>query len=155
VKRPLASVTGRALEDTEVQLTEVTDETEQMRPAIRLIRSDSHLAEAPGAPVDEHGRPKPDPRPWLRWRSQRKQRPWCDTDLFGVSGLELLDRLELPTPCAARVSSLRRLIEDVSRSPESGRSWARCLSPRWRRHPVPRRRAAGLPWPALGALDTA
>ena len=35
------------------------------------------------------------------------------TDLFGVSGTELLDRLELPGPYAARVSSLRRLIDDV------------------------------------------
>jgi transposase len=39
------------------------------------------------------------------------------TDLFGVGGLELLDRLQdlqaLPTPYASRVSSLRRLIEDL------------------------------------------
>jgi Transposase len=39
------------------------------------------------------------------------------TDLFGVGGLELLDRLatqrRLPTPYASRVSSLRRLIEDL------------------------------------------
>jgi transposase len=39
------------------------------------------------------------------------------TDLFGVSGLELLDRLvdqdRLPTPYAARVRSLRRLIDDL------------------------------------------
>ena len=35
------------------------------------------------------------------------------TDLFGVAGTELLDRLELATPYAARVASLRRLIEDL------------------------------------------
>jgi len=35
------------------------------------------------------------------------------TDLFGVSGLELLDRLDLPAPYAARVGSLRRLLDDL------------------------------------------
>lgn len=35
------------------------------------------------------------------------------TDLFGVAGTELLDRLELPAPYAARVSSLRRLMDDL------------------------------------------
>ena len=37
------------------------------------------------------------------------------TDLFGVAGNDLLDRLRLrlPTPYAARVSSLRRLLEDL------------------------------------------
>lgn len=35
------------------------------------------------------------------------------TDLFGVSGTELLDSLELPSVYAARVTSLRRLITDV------------------------------------------
>jgi transposase len=35
------------------------------------------------------------------------------TDLFGVAGADLLDRLELPTPYAARVASLRRLIDDL------------------------------------------
>ncbi len=39
------------------------------------------------------------------------------TDLFGVGGLELLDRLQerqqLPTPYTSRISSLRRLIEDL------------------------------------------
>jgi transposase len=35
------------------------------------------------------------------------------TDLFGVSGLELLDRLELAAPYAARVASLRRLLDDL------------------------------------------
>jgi transposase len=33
------------------------------------------------------------------------------SDLFGVSGVQLLDRLALPKPYAARISSLRRLIE--------------------------------------------
>lgn len=42
------------LEDIEGQLTDVTDETEEVRSAIRLMRSDFHLAEAPGAPVDEY-----------------------------------------------------------------------------------------------------
>jgi transposase len=32
------------------------------------------------------------------------------TDLFGVAGTELLDRLELPRPYAARIASLRRII---------------------------------------------
>ena len=35
------------------------------------------------------------------------------TDLFGVAGNDLLDRLELPAPYAARIASLRRLIDDV------------------------------------------
>ena len=35
------------------------------------------------------------------------------TDLFGVAGNDLLDRLQLPAPYAARVSSLRRLLEDL------------------------------------------
>ena len=33
------------------------------------------------------------------------------SDLFGVSGVALLDQLALPKPYAARISSLRRLIE--------------------------------------------
>ena len=33
------------------------------------------------------------------------------TDLFGVAGTELLDRLSLPAPYAARIASLRRVIE--------------------------------------------
>ena len=32
------------------------------------------------------------------------------TDLFGLAGTELLDRLELPKPYAARIASLRRII---------------------------------------------
>src|SRR5690349_22763690 len=32
------------------------------------------------------------------------------TDLFGLEGTELLDRLQLPKPCAARIASLRRII---------------------------------------------
>lgn len=32
-------------------------------------------------------------------------------DLFGVAGTDLLDRLELPAPYAARIESLRRIIE--------------------------------------------
>ena len=32
-------------------------------------------------------------------------------DLFGVAGTDLLDRLDLPGPYAARITSLRRLIE--------------------------------------------
>jgi transposase len=35
------------------------------------------------------------------------------SDLFGVSGNELLDRLRLPKPYAARIASLRRLLEDL------------------------------------------
>ena len=35
------------------------------------------------------------------------------SDLFGIDGTELLDRLRLPAPYAARVASLRRLIEDL------------------------------------------
>lgn len=42
------------LEDVEGQLIEVTDETEGVRSAIRLIRSDFHLAETPGAAVGEY-----------------------------------------------------------------------------------------------------
>lgn len=34
-------------------------------------------------------------------------------DLFGVAGTDLLDRLELPGPYAARIGSLRRLIDDL------------------------------------------
>jgi hypothetical protein len=33
------------------------------------------------------------------------------SDLFGVAGTELLDRLELPAVYAARIGSLRRLID--------------------------------------------
>jgi len=35
------------------------------------------------------------------------------SDLFGLAGTELLDRLQLPAEYAARVASLRRLIEDL------------------------------------------
>jgi len=35
------------------------------------------------------------------------------TDLFGVSGTQLLDRLTLPAPYAARIASLRRVIDDL------------------------------------------
>jgi transposase len=35
------------------------------------------------------------------------------SDLFGVAGTELLDRLDLPAPYAARIASLRRLIDLV------------------------------------------
>jgi transposase len=35
------------------------------------------------------------------------------SDLFGIEGNALLDRLQLPAPYAARVASLRRLIEDL------------------------------------------
>ena len=35
------------------------------------------------------------------------------TDLFGVAGNELLDRLDWPAPYPARVASLRRLIDDL------------------------------------------
>ncbi len=34
-------------------------------------------------------------------------------DLFGVEGNQMLDRLDLPAPYAARVASLRRVIEAV------------------------------------------
>ena len=35
------------------------------------------------------------------------------SDLFGVAGTGLLDRLDLPAPYAARIASLRRLIDDL------------------------------------------
>jgi transposase len=35
------------------------------------------------------------------------------SDLFGVDGTKFLDRLRLPAPYAARIASLRRLIEDL------------------------------------------
>ena len=35
------------------------------------------------------------------------------SDLFGVAGTQLLDRLDLPSPYAARIASLRRLIDDL------------------------------------------
>jgi transposase len=35
------------------------------------------------------------------------------SDLFGVAGAELLDRLDLPTPYAARIISLRRLMDEL------------------------------------------
>ena len=35
------------------------------------------------------------------------------SDLFGPWGTELLDRLELPAPYAARIASLRRLMDDL------------------------------------------
>jgi len=35
------------------------------------------------------------------------------SDLFGIGGTALLDRLQLPAPYAARIASLRRLLEDL------------------------------------------
>ena len=35
------------------------------------------------------------------------------SDLFGLAGNDLLDRLQLPAPYAARIASLRRLLEDL------------------------------------------
>ena len=35
------------------------------------------------------------------------------SDLFGMAGTALLDRLRLPAPCAARIGSLRRVIESL------------------------------------------
>jgi len=35
------------------------------------------------------------------------------SDLFGLAGTELLDGLDLPAPYAARIASLRRLMDDV------------------------------------------
>jgi transposase len=35
------------------------------------------------------------------------------SDLFGIAGNELLDRLRLPKPYAARIASLRRLLEEL------------------------------------------
>ncbi|MGH3499409.1 MAG: IS110 family transposase [Nocardioidaceae bacterium] len=76
------------------------------------------------------------------------------SDLFGVEGAELLDRLHLPPPYAARIASLRRLIDDIDfeidlfarvagggspatpvtprcrPSPGSGRRWRPSSSPR-------------------------
>lgn len=46
---------NKLLEDIENQLTEVTDETESMRSAIRLIRADFKLTEEPGASVEDFG----------------------------------------------------------------------------------------------------
>jgi transposase len=37
------------------------------------------------------------------------------TDLFGVNGQDLLDRVAMPGPYAARVQSLRRLIDDLDK----------------------------------------
>ena len=95
------------------------------------------------------------------------------TDLFGVGGLALLDRLQeggrLPGPYLARVRSLRRVIEDldfeidlfagilrgrlardpgylaVAQIPGSDRSWPRCSSPRSATSPGS---AAPPSWPA-------
>ena len=36
------------------------------------------------------------------------------SDLFGIEGNKLLDRLRLPAPYAARIGSLRRLLEDLN-----------------------------------------
>jgi hypothetical protein len=33
------------------------------------------------------------------------------SDLFGVGGVQLMGQLRLPAPCAARISSLRRVID--------------------------------------------
>ena len=76
------------------------------------------------------------------------------SDLFSVAGNDLLDRVPLPGPYAARIESLRRLIDDledeidlferlargrlvadpgytaVQQLPASARSWARCSLPR-------------------------
>jgi transposase len=35
------------------------------------------------------------------------------SDLFGLAGIELLDRLDLPAPYAARIASLRRLMDGL------------------------------------------
>lgn len=35
------------------------------------------------------------------------------SDLFGMAGTALLDRLQLPAPYAARIGSLRRVIESL------------------------------------------
>ena len=35
------------------------------------------------------------------------------SDLFGLAGTEFVDRLELPAPYAARIASLRRLMDDL------------------------------------------
>ena len=35
------------------------------------------------------------------------------SDLFELAGTELLDRLDLPAPYAARIASLRRLMDDL------------------------------------------
>ncbi len=95
------------------------------------------------------------------------------TDLFGLAGTELLDRLELPKPYAARIASLRRLIGTldfeidvfagqvrgrlaadpgyvaVQGSPGSARSWGRCSSPRSATSSVRAGRGADL----LGRVD--
>ena len=64
------------------------------------------------------------------------------TDLFGLAGTDLLDRLELPKPYAARIASLRRVIAtldfeiDAFAGQIRGRLardpgfWGRCSSPR-------------------------
>jgi len=69
------------------------------------------------------------------------------TDLFGVEGNLLLDKVRMPAPYRERIASLRRFIDGFdaeidlftglvpatsrsSRSPASGRCWRRCSSPR-------------------------
>jgi hypothetical protein len=75
-------------------------------------------------------------------------------DLFGLDGTRLLDRLTLPAPYAARIASLRRLMDSldfevdlftglvrsrlaadpgylaVQTIPASGPPWPRCSPPR-------------------------
>jgi transposase len=57
------------------------------------------------------------------------------SDLFGIEGNELLDRVPMPGPYATRIQSLRRLIVDLEEEIDlferltRGRSVAR--SPRW------------------------
>jgi transposase len=55
----------------------------------------------------------PDPGRVTIRRLNRMEYEFSLTDLFGVSGLELLDRLDLAAPYAARVASLRRLLDDL------------------------------------------
>jgi transposase len=51
------------------------------------------------------------------------------TDLFGLAGTQLLDRLELPAPYAARINSLRRIISvlDFEIDAAAGQARARLI----------------------------
>jgi hypothetical protein len=75
------------------------------------------------------------------------------TDLFGLAGTDLLGRLELPKPYAARIASLRRIIGaldfESTRSPgRSGAGWpATPGSWRCNRFPVSVRSWGRCSWP--------
>ena len=94
------------------------------------------------------------------------------SDLFGVKGTALFDRLQLPAPYAARIASLRRLMDDldfeievftsavqgrlradpgylaVQQIPGIGPVLGDLRRRGWRGHPVRQRASAGL-WAGL------